>query len=141
MAAEHDAGVADDRLGAAARAAPANAWTGSSGERRPLRARATIARPIGCSERDSSEAASCEHAFGASTPFDGRHADDVELPVVSVPVLSNATQRTAASRSRCAPPLMSTPLRAAAASAETIETGVEITSAHGQEITSSTSAR
>ena len=40
-----------------------------------------------------------------------------------------------------APPLISTPLRAAAASAETTETGVEMTSAHGHEMTSSTSAR
>ena len=61
--------------------------------------------------------------------------------MVSVPVLSNATQRTAASRSSRAPPLMSTPLRAAAASAETIDTGVEMTSAHGHEMTSSTSER
>jgi len=62
-------------------------------------------------------------------------------PSVRVPVLSNATQRMRSVRSRCAPPLISTPLRAAPASAATIETGVEITSAHGQETTSSTSAR
>ena len=62
-------------------------------------------------------------------------------PLVSVPVLSNATTQAPASRSRWAPPLTSTPFRAAADSAETIETGVEMTSAHGQEITSSTSAR
>ena len=62
-------------------------------------------------------------------------------PRVSVPVLSNAIARTAARRSRCAPPLMSTPLRAAADSADTIDTGVEMTSAHGHEITSSTSDR
>ncbi len=36
---------------------------------------------------------------------------------------------------------MSTPLRAAAASAETIDTGVEMTSAHGHEMTSRTSER
>src|SRR5262245_2606456 len=36
---------------------------------------------------------------------------------------------------------MSTPLRAAAESADTTDTGVEITSAHGQAITSNTSAR
>ena len=36
---------------------------------------------------------------------------------------------------------MSTPLRAAAASAATIDTGVEMTSAHGHDTTSSTSAR
>ena len=35
----------------------------------------------------------------------------------------------------------STPLRAAGDSADTIETGVEMTSAHGQEITRRTSAR
>jgi hypothetical protein len=37
--------------------------------------------------------------------------------------------------------LISTPFRAAAASAETIDTGVDITSAQGQEITSRTSER
>ena len=47
----------------------------------------------------------------------------------------------ALARSRCAPPLISTPFRAAPASAATIETGVEMTSAHGQETTSRTSAR
>ena len=62
-------------------------------------------------------------------------------PRVSVPVLSNATARTAARRSRCAPPLMRTPLRAAAESADTIDTGVEMTSAQGHEITSSTRDR
>ena len=62
-------------------------------------------------------------------------------PRVSVPVLSNAIARIAASRSRCTPPLTSTPRRAAPASADTIDTGVEITSAHGHETTSSTSAR
>ena len=70
-----------------------------------------------------------------------RPATTVGSPWVSVPVLSNATVRTAASRSRCAPPLMSTPRRAAVASAATIDTGVEITSAHGHATTSSTSAR
>src|SRR4051812_38534185 len=63
------------------------------------------------------------------------------VPRVSVPVLSNATQRTRLVRSRYAPPLISTPLRAAPASAATIDTGVEMTSAHGQETTSSTRAR
>ena len=62
-------------------------------------------------------------------------------PRVSVPVLSNATTRTSASRSRWAPPLMSTPFLAAAESAATIETGVEITSAQGQAMTRSTSER
>src|SRR5258708_28530004 len=60
---------------------------------------------------------------------------------VSVPVLSNATQRTLLVFSRCVPPLISTPFLAAPASAATMDTGVEITSAQGQETTSSTSAR
>ena len=63
------------------------------------------------------------------------------VPRVSVPVLSKATQRIALARSRWAPPLISTPFRAAPASAATIETGVEMTSAHGHETTSRTSAR
>ena len=76
-----------------------------------------------------------------AAPFSDVTSTTRSSPFVSVPVLSNATQRTPASRSRCAPPLISTPLRAAAASADTTETGVEITSAHGQEMTRSTSAR
>ena len=62
-------------------------------------------------------------------------------PFVSVPVLSNATHRTVPTRSRCTPPLINTPLRAAVAMADTTETGVEMTSAQGHEITSRTSAR
>ena len=53
-------------------------------------------------------------------------------PSVSVPVLSNATPRIAAACSRCAPPLTSTPAADERPSADTIATGVEITSAHGQ---------
>ena len=49
--------------------------------------------------------------------------------------------RTAARRSSAAPPLISTPRLAAADTAATIDTGVEITSAHGHDTTSSTSAR
>ena len=62
------------------------------------------------------------------------------LPSVIVPVLSNATARSLRAFSRCTPPLTRMPRRAAAASPETIVTGVEITSAHGQAITSSTNA-
>ena len=65
---------------------------------------------------------------------DWLHSVTCTRPFVSVPVLSNATQRMDAVRSRWMPPLMSTPLRAAAASADTIDTGVEMTSAHGHEI-------
>ena len=74
-------------------------------------------------------------------PFNGTTSTTSGAPRVSVPVLSNAMQRTTLVRSRCTPPLMSTPLRAAPASAATIETGVEMTSAHGHDTTSSTSAR
>ncbi len=77
----------------------------------------------------------------AGTPSSGTTSVTTGVPCVSVPVLSNARLRTAASRSRCAPPLMSTPRRAPAASADTTATGVAMTSAHGQAITSSTSAR
>ena len=65
----------------------------------------------------------------------------VTSPCVSVPVLSNATTRTPASRSSAAPPLISTPWRAADASADISDTGVAITSAHGQPTTSVTSPR
>ena len=101
-------------------------------------ARATIARPSGCSDRLSSDAAR-RSTSGAPAPLTGSTSTTCSRPFVSVPVLSKATHRTAASFSSRAPPLMSTPLRAAAASADTIDTGVEITSAHGQEMTSSTS--
>ena len=104
------------------------------------RACSTMARPIGCSDRDSSDAAS-RSTSGAGTPSVAATSTTRSRPCVSVPVLSNAMQRTAASCSRRAPPLISTPFRAAAASADTIETGVEMTSAHGQEMTSSTSER
>jgi hypothetical protein len=60
---------------------------------------------------------------------------------VSVPVLSKAIARRPPAASSAAPPLNSTPARAAALIALTILTGVEITNAHGQATTSSTSAR
>src|SRR3954469_21599610 len=99
-----------------------------------------MASAIGCAERCSTDAA---RPTTADTPSPGSATTSTTsgVPRVSVPVLSNATQRTRLVRSRCAPPLINTPLRAAAASAATIETGVEITSAHGQDTTSSTSAR
>ena len=75
------------------------------------------------------------------TPLSGRISTTSGAPRVSVPVLSNAMHRTRLVRSRCAPPLINTPLRAAPASAATIDTGVEITSAHGHDTTSRTSAR
>lgn len=62
------------------------------------------------------------------------------LPSVMVPVLSSATAFSLRASSRYVPPLMRMPRRAADASALTTVTGVEITSAHGQAMTSSTSA-
>ena len=75
------------------------------------------------------------------TPSAGWSDVTCNVARVSVPVLSNAIALTAARRSRCTPPLSSTPRRAPPASADTIDTGVEITSAHGHDTTSRTSAR
>ena len=61
-------------------------------------------------------------------------------PRVRVPVLSKATAVRLAGSSRNEPPLTSTPLRAALVSPATMDTGVEMTSAHGQAMTSTTSA-
>ena len=70
------------------------------------------------------------------------HVDDFRAcPRVSVPVLSNATQRTRLARSRCSAALDQHALARRAGQRRTIDTGVEITSAHGHETTSSTSAR
>ncbi len=77
----------------------------------------------------------------AAAPLSGTMSTTCGVPYVNVPVLSKATHRTSLVRSRCTPPLMSTPFRAAPASAATTDTGVEITSAHGHETTSSTRAR
>ena len=133
--------AADDRLGAAARAAPGSRSSpGSAASSRS--ARSTIARPIGCSDRASSDAASAQNPSVRRAVQRERRRLHVETSLSSGS-RSCRTRRsvTGASRSRCAPPLISTPFRAAAASADTIDTGVEITSAHGHEMTSSTSAR
>ena len=58
------------------------------------------------------------------------------VPLVSTPVLSRARACNLAASSRKEPPLISTPCRAAEVKAETKLTGVEITSAQGQEISS-----
>jgi len=62
-------------------------------------------------------------------------------PRVSVPVLSKARKRSLPRLSIAAPPLMSTPRLAAAVMPLRMLTGAEITSAQGQEMTSSASAR
>src|SRR5699024_11305521 len=61
------------------------------------------------------------------------------LPSVNVPVLSNAIDLIAPALSRDVPPFISTPFLAAFPIAETIATGVEITSAQGQATTNKAS--
>src|SRR5215510_16384255 len=97
-----------------------------------------MALAIGWWDRCSTDAASATTVSGETNPFDaiGVTATTFGVPCVSVPVLSNATQRTRPARSRCAPPLISTPFLAAPARAATIDTGVEMTSAHGHDTTS-----
>mmetsp|Transcript_15472 Transcript_15472/g.29787 ORF Transcript_15472/g.29787 Transcript_15472/m.29787 type:complete len:347 (+) Transcript_15472:593-1633(+) len=73
-------------------------------------------------------------------PASGTSSVNVNLPVVSVPVLSMQSVRTAASVSRKTPPLTSRPWEAAKASPHTYVTGVEMTMAQGHATTSSTSA-
>ena len=60
--------------------------------------------------------------------------------MVIVPVLSMASAVVRPGASMYAPPLIRTPARAEAVKAATMETGVEMTSAQGQAITSKTSA-
>ena len=60
---------------------------------------------------------------------------------MSVPVLSKATRVVRAVASITAPPFISRPLRAPVESAEVMDAGTEMTSAQGQPISSSASAR
>jgi hypothetical protein len=104
------------------------------------RACATTATATGWLECASTAAAAASTSARVN-PGAGATPATPSSPAVKVPVLSNASARTAASRSSAAPPFTSTPRLAAADTAATIETGVEITSAHGHETTSRTSAR
>ena len=61
----------------------------------------------------------------------GTISTSLGLPSVSVPVLSNAMARTRPRDSRSAPPLISTPPRAARATAASTALGVAIASAQG----------
>src|SRR4029450_13575150 len=100
----------------------------------------TTARATGCSDLASTAAAYRTTSRDDAAPT-GATLKTWSSRRVSVPVLSNAITRTDARCSRGAPPLMSPPLRAAADNAATIDTGVEMTNAHGHEMTSSTRAR
>ena len=65
----------------------------------------------------------------------------MNVPFVSVPVLSKDTTLMDARFSRISPPLISTPDWAALARADTTVTGVDSTSAQGHAITSTSRAR
>ena len=65
----------------------------------------------------------------------------VGRPTVSVPVLSMAKQRMAPSDSRCAPPLIRMPWRAARATPASTAAGVLMASAQGDAPTRSVMAR
>ena len=77
----------------------------------------------------------------AASPAQTSWAARAGWPRVRVPVLSKAMARRRRAASRCTPPLMSRPKRAARARALTRVTGVAMTSAQGQAMTSSASAR
>ena len=83
----------------------------------PRRVR-TIARPIGCSDRRFERRRRAQERSSVVAPFSARDRLHAE-PSLASASRSCRTPRsvTAASCSRCAPPLISTPLRAAAASA------------------------
>ena len=89
----------------------------------------------------ASSAATRASSSASLWPFSGTTVSTASLPSVTVPVLSKATTFSRAGLSRCSPPLTRTPARAAAAMAATTVTGVEITRAQGQAMTSSTSDR
>ena len=69
-------------------------------------------------------------------PVQRNDIGELQPAQVSVPVLSNATAETRPAVSSWAPPLISTPARAAPVSPLTMVTGVEMTSAQGQAMTS-----
>ena len=124
-----------DRVGAVWRAAALPA---------PACSAWAMARETGWSERAASSSAAWAVAVccvaDAAPSGQVCQATSVGWPCVRVPVLSNATARRWRAASSALPPLMRMPWRAAAVSALTTVTGVAITSAQGQAITSSTSA-
>ena len=92
----------------------------------------------------SSRAAVCESnssswagnvASSLCTPLASTISVTTGFPAVSVPVLSKATMSICAVRSRCEPPLIKIPRRAAPPIAESTVAGVLMTSAHGEATT------
>ena len=98
-----------------------------------------IARASGCSEKRSSDSASC--TTRSSVACSATTSLTVGRPWVRVPVLSKATTRTPPRLSRWAPPLTSTPLCPARPMPAAIPTGVDMIRAQGAAATSSTTAR
>ncbi|MNU54023.1 hypothetical protein D3C71_430710 [compost metagenome] len=100
-----------------------------------------MAFDTGWSERPAMLAASAYTAPSSPAALSiSTDSTSLGLPSVMVPVLSSATALSLRASSRYVPPLMRMPRRAAEASALTTVTGVEMTSAHGQAMTSSTNA-
>lgn len=80
-------------------------------------------------------------SVSSDTPSSGERATSEGAPTVRVPVLSKAMDFTLPRASRYAPPLMTTPPRAAAETAERTAEGVAIASAQGEAATSSETPR
>ncbi|MPM55675.1 hypothetical protein SDC9_102472 [bioreactor metagenome] len=99
----------------------------------------TIAFAKGCAERSSAPAAMDSKIFASKS----KSSTSVTwgFPWVMVPVLSKATALSRPRFSRWAPPLTSTPLRAACAIPERIAAGVPNARAHGEAATKRVIAR
>ena len=107
--------------------------------------RVTTAPARTCGETWSRLAASRRSVAASGAPGAGGVATtrsrSVGRPRVSVPVLSSSRIRPAASRSRAAPPLTTTPSRAAWDSPEMIAIGAASSSGHGVATTRTATAR
>ena len=100
-----------------------------------------MARARGCSEPASAAAAQRRTVFLSLPGSRTMTSVSSGRPSVSVPVLSTATVEIFAEVSRYSPPLMRMPLRAARPIPATMATGMEMTSAPGQPMTSRVRAR
>ena len=96
---------------------------------------AAIARAIGCSERDSTEAAARTKAVAASASNWGAWVAVTDMsPVVRVPVLSKTTAVSERVSSRTRGPRMRTPICAPRPTPTMIASGVARPRAHGHEM-------
>ena len=94
---------------------------------------------IGCLDLDSMEQAILSIS-ALSYPSHAWTSFISSLPSVKVPVLSNKTSLILAYSSIYSPPLIIIPFLVPLVIADTMDTGVDITKAHGQEITKSVNA-